>query len=720
MGDGIQKNAVSFIITRSSDRPSIGEYKAKANWYGGADASGLNVRNYLKRQIHKSTVALFGEMDQNPHDSFFGVVCNPSHQDAVFYQTTLKSLPSVFEVYNEYVDGEGNHRRFFLSEYDLAATSSVYDHGATLTGHRLYNILSQMTPDNHDSTVAVVLEQLYSRWNISLADVRAHYMHCLVPQDASLEEQSYLMVRVWEVVTPPTASTIAPAGLAPCLASGAKANIKGTWNIVDPNATTECSALVNELYNGKNKPWLNSEGVGAADSWVTAISNPWRTSLIDGAWPTKWNATQAFSIGNDQGFNQHYTVLSTQSNPNPPPGTVVTPSASDKPLVVEITGIGNLPLMMFGQGVVVSETVDAHPYWYPFTTLTRRITLGNSCATDPETHSASGDSASGIVVDQNTSDGTRAVWPESGCPMIVPNYLWAKPQAQCKPNDKQNVLATKAYTRWLKYYNVNAYIKRYPPVPNSNDIATYLANITPEKWNAAVNSPATHTVYKIPQFILDSWPPALRAKYEEQVANNNLPPLSEYYCDNSGAYYFFANGWPQEWPAPPVPSQDVIHQAGININLFMTEMGLEWDDILLIAALELPIAYLSRNIHPEVVVPISFIGMLGGYIWWNSRNMTSVEFQSALSEFETGVKDAVSGTDDAISTAKSKEPYIITAAVGLGATGLIMYATYKELGAASSELLATEAAFGLIGTGIAEIIVAAGIGWDDLKKSIGL
>jgi hypothetical protein len=108
--------------------------------------------------------------------------------------------------------------------------------------------------------------------------------------------------------------------------------------------------------------------------------------------------------------------------------------------------------------------------------------------------------------------------------------------------------------------------------------------------------------------------------------------------------------------------------------------------------------------------------MLGGLLFYNSRDLSASQFSAYTKQIENDADTFLNTGTNTIRTAKKEAPYIETAVVGLGITGLVMWATYRELGEASSELLATEAALGVIGTAIAEIAVAVGVEWTSIKN----
>jgi hypothetical protein len=689
MGNGIVKGQ-HYWVSPTGIHPNTTDYF----WESDGIFISKNAWHIAKKNVEHNTAVLFGDVNDV---NFYGVQATQDDQNRVFGNTTLRHLPGVLSMRTKFVvDGlDVASESYFITEYDLHAKSShLYTKGDRTTGSILLRILNRKSQ-------SAILAGL-AEYGIAVKQVKKNVLWW---QDgaggaANGSTNVFEFQLLGSAADPGPSSGQYSAG--PCLiANHVDYNGKDKSNVAD--YVVNCSNSLNSLYNG-NHPWLYVENTDPAGSWLSFILDPSRTSLVDGAWPTSWTDADALTLGNDQNFGtngDHYTVVQKY------------PSGRVQYVIVE--HLVNMPLMMFGQAVMidVASPTDKPPSWHDYSNLSRFLTLDDSCATNQEVP------ANGTQTTPTVATDPKATWSESGCPQLAPNYMWeGKADPKCPVlKTSQDIVNTQAiWQKWYNFYNVKN--------DDSAGAQTWRQSHDFNHWTAAISASQAPNFTIPPEYLaiydlLDAKDKAIFAKKYGITDASKLPLLCDYYCQESGVYFFFVTGWPSNWDPAPIPSVDTVYQASVNLNGALGELGLDLTDIAVILALEIPIAFLSWNIHPEVIVPVSAIGMLGGLIYWNTRNDTAAEFDAAKNTVESDIENLWSTTTSTVENANSDKAYIITAVAGLGITGVVMYASYRELGVASTELIATEAALGVIGTGIAEIVIAAGSGWDDVKKWFG-
>jgi hypothetical protein len=163
--------------------------------------------------------------------------------------------------------------------------------------------------------------------------------------------------------------------------------------------------------------------------------------------------------------------------------------------------------------------------------------------------------------------------------------------------------------------------------------------------------------------------------------------------------------WPDhEFGLPPSPPKGLNREV-IDSNKFWNAVAQGYNPLALfaIAAIEVGICgYVYYTGKPLWYAPAAFAGMIGAYAAY-------ITYYYGKDEFMHGVEKDINDITGAYKKGKKEgtlmlkySPYIITAAVGLTITGLVIFETANELGSAGSEIMGVELLAGICITGVVE------------------
>lgn len=412
-----------------------------------------------------------------------------------------------------------------------------------------------------------------------------------------------------------------------------------------------CGTAFDDFYNGSDMPWFENLIVNktqiSAQNWVNYCNNEYRASFVDG-----WIS-----------LNGKSPVVQSAIN-----GDVAS---------VTIEGLYYCPLTIWGYPVDLSSVSK----WDDVKARRRTV---NVLLSQPF-FTSTGAKGSPKFADNKYGDPFPQIEGRPSAPQMWPNYMWNK-TVTIKACSQKHIDVY--YDKYLKQFiepfhkddpaGYDLYVKTYSKVKWRTDIETQLTfnNIVEPGFNP-LNEAEIHLFYK-------------------------------YFCNECVAWVWFLQGWPGNWDKTKVqPNCAKTHQvAQINPWLFT-----DTEVLMGIAAIEVGVAYYLRN-DPMVVaiVPTSAVLMFGASMVWANRSDNLKNMVDSLDDIWVDLKRLFYDVEDYGHEAKKAgeraEEGILVAAVGVLTTGSVMMLTYRELGDAGAELLATEFMIGVVGTLAVEAYIA--------------
>lgn len=433
-----------------------------------------------------------------------------------------------------------------------------------------------------------------------------------------------------------------------------------------------CGTAYDEFYNGRDTGWFENLYLGklaiSQVNWNNYCNDKYRASFIDGWIPL--NGKRPVDVPVD-----------SQNN-------VVIKLDADSGAVLRVAGLYYCPLTVMGYPV---DLGSPQTKWVDTASLTRDVYVNFS-----EPFFSNTD-------DNNKNPRLGKLWKPfptvnetPSALQMYPNFAWHKPThiKKCKGG------VVTSYERFRKQFLdpfATTDKEQYDLLVQKNGV------LSQEQWALDIEHKLS-----IPGF------------GENVLWVSEAKLFYEYYCNECVAWLWFARHFPASWDASKVKPRcaTTFQTATVNKWVFV-----DIDVLLGIAAIEAGVAFALRK-DPMVVfiVPTSAVLMFGLSLVWANR---SDRLHDALDSFDDLWFSILHLFDDAKAigkagekTAKRAEEGIAVAVVGICTTGTVMMLTYRELGAAGAELLATEFMIGVVGTLAVEayIAIAKDVSnfWDDL------
>lgn len=411
-----------------------------------------------------------------------------------------------------------------------------------------------------------------------------------------------------------------------------------------------CGTAYDDFYNGSDMPWFENLVVGkahvSAQNWVNYCKSKYRASFVDGWIPIDGKSPIVQSAIN---------------------GDVAS---------VTIEGLYYCPLTIWGYPVDLSSVSK----WDDVKAYRRTV---NVLLSQPF-FTSTGAKGSPKFADNKYGLPFPQIEGRPSAPQMWPNYMWNK------------TVTVKACSQKHMDVYYHKYQKQFIEPFYKEDRAgydLYMKTHSIDKWRSDIEA---KTVFNILE-------PGFNALNEAEL---NL--FYKYFCNECVAWVWFLQGWPGNWDKTKVqPNCAKTHQvAQINPWLFT-----DTEVLMGIAAIEVGVAYYLRN-DPMVVaiVPTSAVLMFGASMVWANRSDNLKNMVDSLDDIWVDLKRLFYDVEDYGHEAKKAgeraEEGILVAAVGVLTTGSVMMLTYRELGDAGAELLATEFMIGVVGTLAVEAYIA--------------
>lgn len=500
-----------------------------------------------------------------------------------------------------------------------------------------------------------------------------------------------------------------------------------------PGTVAAASEAFSNFYDGHASGWYgNIEGAAAAWNWL--VADKYRPSLIDGAWETTQSQTLAFPLGAPpEKSGPHCKIISYQDAGQHTNGGVTANGKKHVvPKEVDIYGLYYLPITCYGQAVILDgdPTEDGgRPEWIDPSPnkLIRRVRLSPDAAfqDDVDTSNKVNGVFSSLEMRNKNHLQFRhgAVWTQSNCPMPLPNFMMnphggqipivpipgpgpgpipyypVQPTGSCRSSPSKNTLK-KQYVFDLNTFVPSKYHKYFTGADASDLAADEQSFISSHKFSDF------YKTYKESELYYAN--PHDNQFLPKSPLQGQIKYLAHHYCDQDYTWLFWLQGWPESWKQQNVPTPDKQHTTKVNWYFFLDQLGLDvqYLEYAVVAGLAAAVAF-HNHVNPVLMFTGTTVATLTGMLAYENKLSTWLEIETAyddlFSDINKGRKHLKKGARDI----EKGGALIITAIVGLGLTGAVMYGTYEELGAASAELLGSEFIIGLLLTGVAELVVWA-------------
>lgn len=551
------------------------------------------------------------------------------------------------------------------------------------------------------------------------------------------------------------------------------------WDYVMKNKTSKDDkreAAMDEYYNFIAWSWnIGSQNEMAnSAAWKAEIANPSRCSLVDGA--EECVAANDFALPyNPQPMHQRHSCKIVEYYPS-------DGKRPGHPKVVELTGLTYCPMAVYGQIVMYQGPLTATaarykwssiaPQWKPkYEGITRIITLADKAAWvkgDPNAEKWQFPDQNGNLVtsgyirarplfqttngtpvnppgptpsggqsggNSNSSGGGNSPVNGSGGNNNAPNppHKGCPPITSLGPNAATDCYR-RYYIRWLKPFvrQLEAKHKHLGPVwlPDKQDGSmvlnpewrhyvhadtwSYLEGHTEQVWIGDVTQNQKIDITKKMRHDLGT--------LGVRVLDNRLADLGSEYCDASVAYFWWLAGWDEEEMGPrPAPPKSLRKNDYVpNPYWDLIANGYNPMALTAIAAATGVVCFVVRqNNYPLWYAPASALAMFGGYSAYVTYNTSYAAYKASLTHDWDDVKNGYAKAKSAGKTAETVFPYVAIGAGGLTLTALLMFGTYKELGAASVDALGPEFIGGVAVTLAAEGIYYVHSQWSNIGNSLG-
>jgi hypothetical protein len=473
----------------------------------------------------------------------------------------------------------------------------------------------------------------------------------------------------------------------------------------------------------------------ADNNWNELIADKYRPSICDGGWtPSPPAKGMAFALAPKNTKDVPVCTFNPQNMQAAGPGSIYEKTDTKVPFEVTVTGLYYVPTMIWGLAVIFDG--DQAPVWTDPEKLVRRVFLGSGCGIS-DVKDAKGRVASSAHMREHEKQQLDQTWPQTGCPKALPNYQYntQQPFTPIVPNkktvpwqpitppvpapkkkcgDMTDDKVAKAYSRDLTKFVPSHYQKWF-----TSGIPT---DKTPTSQESAFIS--THTLPEFKKFIGEAqqnkslpFPHWVPFKLRGQISK-----IGTEWCDDRITYLWWTLGWPDSWTIHHVPHDDKGHTVHASPWLFLDELGLDLEALMAASAVGVGVAIAFRNqINPLFGFFVGSAVTLTGVMAYNDKANTMDKIKDAYEEFYYDLTKAKSQAKKDAKDTEKAATYILVGVLGLSATAFIMFGTYRELGSASSELLASELGIGLLLTGVAEVVVWFDqLFFDVRKKTWGL